>query len=336
MPGLLSPLEICRLRLKNRLVMPPMSLPAANMRGADDRGEVNERHVEHYAARARAGVGLIIVEASHCRLDGIAYRGQPGLHADYVVPGLRQLADAVHQAGSAIAIQIIHAGGKAPRPVIGEQPCAPSALVTPGEGGDLPRALPVLEIRDLVAQYGQAARRAVEAGFDAVEIHGAHGYLLSQFMSPLTNLRDDEYGGDEENRLRFPLAIVRETRRVVGPDYPIFYRFGADDLMEGGITAADGQRIARRLVEAGVDVLDVSGGLGGGGFDRYKEQGFFVPLAHGVKVASGALVVGVGNITEAAYADRVIRAGLVDLVAIGRPLLRDAGWAERALRALAG
>jgi 2,4-dienoyl-CoA reductase-like NADH-dependent reductase (Old Yellow Enzyme family) len=258
---------------------------------------------------------------------------QLGAHCDALVPGLTRLAAAVHEAGAAIAMQINHAGAKATLAVSGSQPAGPSEVSPPG-ATEAPRALTLDEIAGLVDAFAAAARRCVQAGFDAVEVHGAHGYLLSQFLSPVTNRRTDEYGGDEAGRLRFPCVAIAAVRAVVGPDYPVLYRFGANDMIEGGLTQADARRLAPALMSAGADVLDVSGGLGGAGSDRYTEQGYFVPLASSIGKASGALVVGIGNIREPEYADRVIREGLVDMVAVGRAQLEDADWAAKAKVAL--
>jgi NADPH2 dehydrogenase len=332
MAGLFSPLRVRALQLKNRLVLPPMVIPGANLRGANERGGVNEGHIQHYVARAQAGNGLIIVEHSRVQPDGIAHKGQLGIYDDFLTLPLSRLVGAVHAAGAAVCQQISHAGAKSAVAISGKTAVAPSEVPPPGVDAS-PRALSLDEIHQLVIDFGKAARRAVEAGCDAVEIHGAHGYLLSEFLSPLTNHRPDEYGGGN-GRIRFPLEVIREVRRVVGPDYPIFYRFGADDLVPGGLTADDARRIAPELVRAGADVLDVSGGLGGPGSNLFSEQGYFVPLAATVKTASNALVVGIGNITEPEYADRVIREGLVDLVAVGRAQLKDANWARAARQTL--
>ena len=194
----------------------------------------------------------------------------------------------------------------------------------------MPRPLSRDEIAGIVDAFAAAAGRAVAAGFDAVEVHGAHGYLLSQFASPLLNRRQDEYGGDLAGRFRLPLAVLGAVRAQVGTAYPLFYRLGADDLMPGGLTPGDAQAIAPVLQAAGVDVIDVSGGIGGDGSLVYKEQGWFVPLAESVKRASGATVIGVGGIVDPGYADAVVREGRVDLVAVGRAQLKDPEWAAKA------
>ncbi|MHB1416945.1 MAG: NADH:flavin oxidoreductase [Chloroflexota bacterium] len=337
MPGLFDPITIAGLTLKNRLVLPPMGTRRATPEGA-----ITEAHLAHYAARARAGVGLVIVEHSYVEEKGRFVLQQVGVHDDSLIPGLRRLAEAVRQAGAAICLQINHAGAMAQRDVIGEQPVAPSAALPPywtapsPEPADRepPRALTREEIKRIVDLFAKAAERAVAAGFDAVEVHGAHGYLLSEFASPLTNRRTDEYGGSLEGRFRLTMEILREIRSRLGAAYPLLYRFGADDLLPGGLTPADARAIAPRLVEAGADVLDISGGLGGYG-ERFKHEGYFVPLAQGVKQASGATVIGVGNIRDPHYADKVVREGLIDLVAVGRAQLQDADWAAKAAAVLA-
>lgn len=328
MAGLFDPITIGNLRLKNRIVMPPM----ANRMAGDD-GAVLERHIAHYAARAEAQVGLIVVEHAYVERGGRAGETQLGIHDDRLVPGLRRLADAIRAGGAASAIQITHAGGRTTAAVAGRQPIAPSAVADP-MSGETPRSLSVGQIEALAGAFAQAARRAAEAGFDIIEIHGAHGYLLGQFLSPLTNRREDRYGGDLSGRLTFAREVIDAVRRVAGKAFPLFYRLGADDLTPGGLTPADGAEAARLLAAAGIDVIDVSGGYGGTGRDRFTEQGFFVPLAERVRKAAGIPVIGVGNIHDPEYADRVIREGRIDLTAVGRALLSDPLWAEKAAKTL--
>jgi 2,4-dienoyl-CoA reductase-like NADH-dependent reductase (Old Yellow Enzyme family) len=189
------------------------------------------------------------------------------------------------------------------------------------------------EVRNLVRLFGEAARRARRAGFDGVEGHGAHGYLLNQFTSPLTNTRNDEYGSSFEGRIRFPLETVTEVRRAVGSDYLLLYRLGAYDG-EGGVTIAEMQIFARRLVQAGINIIDVSGGLVGPSPDSMTGQGYFLPLAEKIKQAVEVPVIGVGGITDPVFADQAIREGRADLVAVGRALLANPDWALSAKRAL--
>jgi NADPH2 dehydrogenase len=189
----------------------------------------------------------------------------------------------------------------------------------------------------IVEAFVAATHRAIAAGFDFVEIHGAHGYLLNQFLSPLTNHRDDVYGGNLTCRLRLPLQVVRAVRQVVDTNHLLLYRLGASDYLDGGLSESDGQQAAKLLAAAGIDVLDISGGLCGAdlpGWDQ-QSQGYYVPLAAGVRAGVDVPVIGVGGITDPRAADEFIQTGQVDLVAIGRAMLADANWASAA-RALLG
>lgn len=327
MPGLFDPIEIKGLRLKNRLVMAPM---ATNM--ATPEGEVTDRHIKHYSARASGGVGLIVLEHTYVLKNGRAQSVQLGLWDDKLVPGLKRLVDAIHREGSKACIQITHAGCRTTREVIGEQPVGPSDVALPR--GEQPRRLSINEVESIVAAFAESARRAAEAGCDAVEIHGAHGYLVGQFVSPYTNHRVDAYGDGPTGRLRFPTEIVAAIRAVLSENIPIFYRLGVDDGVEGGITPAEARLVAPQLERAGVDVIDISGGIMGPMRGSPDEQGFFVPLAHSIKEAVTVPVIGVGNITEPDFADRVVREGQVDLVALGRKLLSDPSFPTDAAKKL--
>lgn len=326
MPRLFDPIDIKGMRLANRIVMPPMAIDKAT-----DDGEVTDRHLRHYGARARAGTGLLIVEHTYVMRGGRLSKGQLGLDDDRLVSGLRRLADTIHQHGARVALQLTHCGGRGTEVVLGSRPVGPSEVAVPGSS-EIPRSLTVREIEEIVRAFGAAARRAAVAGVDAVELHGAHGFLLSEFLSPYTNRRTDEYGGDEECRLRLPLEVIAEVRRAV--DFPLLYRLGADDMVPGGLTPEDARRIASRLEAAGVDVIDVSGGLAGSGRDRFAEQGFFIPLAQHIKEVVHIPVIGIGNIRDPEFADAVIREGKVDLVAIGRAMLADPEWSLKAAQQL--
>ena len=232
-----------------------------------------------------------------------------------------------------MAIQMNHHGAVAlPNPELGS-PAGPSP-VSPPNGDMVPRELSIEEMRHIVKAFAQAARRLKEAGFDAVEIHSAHGYLGSQFTSPITNRRTDRYGGSLGNRLRLLLEIVAEVRQQVGSDYPLLCRLGAMDMVEGGLTAEDGQHVAAALAEAGVSVIDVSVGFVGADSPEPTGQGYYVPLAEGIRRAVEVPVIGVGGITEPEFADRVVRQGRVDLVAVGTAILNDPQWAAKAVETL--
>ena len=244
-----------------------------------------------------------------------------------MIGGLEELAGSVHALGTPVVVQITHAGGVANSKVIGGTPAGPSAT-------GKTRELKGSEIEALVEEFATAADRAVKAGFDGVELHGAHGFLLNQFFSPLLNKRVDEYGGSLEKRMRFPLMVVEKVRKRVGGRL-LLYRLGADDLATNGTHIEDSVAFAEKLEQSGVDVVDVSGGLCGSEPKQLRGvKGYFVPQAYEIKKAVGVPVIGVGGITEAEYANRLIREGKVDLVAVGRALWKDPKWAEKAVEAL--
>lgn len=325
MPRLRDPLKVGSLELKNRIVMPPMATMLANQRG-----EVTDRLVKHYVERSE-DLGLLIVEHSYVTQRGRVRLNQLGAHSDDLIPGLARLVDAVHENDTPIALQINHAGGTTTGDVCGAKPTAPSPVMHPRRGQELPRQLNRDEIEDVIHSFRDAARRAVKAGFDAVEVHGAHGFLLGQFLSPLTNKRRDEFGGPLENRVRLPGRIIEEIRRDLGSDFPILYRIGVDDMYQGGLTLREGVEAAGMIAERGVDIMDVSGGLVGGRPEGLEGPGYFVPHAAAVNDVVDVPVIGVGGIVTAEEADEIIRSGSVDLVAVGRAILRDPKWATKAL-----
>ncbi len=328
MPGLFDPISIKGLSLKNRLVMPPMATGMAT-----EDGGVTGRHIKHYATRAKGGVGLIILEHTYVSEDGKAHRGQTGLYDDRLIPGLKHLVEVIHAEGAKVIIQLTHAGAKASRIVTGKQPSGPSNIILPNSS-EAPRSLTIPEIKTLIVRFGEAAHRAVEAGFDSVELHGAHGFLLCQFLSPYANQRHNKYGGNLAERLLFPTEVIKEVKNKLGENTPLFYRFGADDMLEGGLTRQEAKLAAQHLEQVGVDVIDVSGGIGGDGQRSFTEQGYFVPLAEGIKEVVKVPVIGVGNITEPEYADRIIREGKVDMVAVGRTLLSNPEFPRQAAQKL--
>ncbi len=334
MSRLLDPIVINGITVRNRIVMAPMNL---NISGPN--GEVSQRQIEHYVTRA-ANIGLVIVEFTFVSRSGKISLGQLGIHTDGLISGLRKLADGIHRAGARVVIQLGHGGSKATKATCGDQPVAPSAIINPNPRHavqmEMPRALSTGEIMGIVQDFGEAAHRAVEAGFDGVELHGCHGFLLNQFMSPFTNHRDDEYGGDSERRLRFPLDVISEVKRRLGNSHLLLYRFPVDDLVPGGLTLEQSLSIAPRVENAGVNVIDISGGLGGSGTARqdWKEQGTFIPMAQRIKEVVRVPVIGVGNITDPGFADKVVKEGRVDMVAIGRALLTDANWSVKAANTL--
>ncbi len=324
MPRLLDPLRIGTLELRNRIVMPPMATELSTREG-----EVTDRLVEHYVARTE-DLGLLIVEHTYVTIEGRLSPRQLGAYSDRLIPGLRRLVETVHADGTTIALQITHAGGATTREACGVQPLAPSSVLHPRRGQELPRALKIEEIKGVIEAFIEAAHRASEAGFDAVEVHGAHGFLLSQFLSPITNRRNDEFGGSLRNRVRLSLDIIEGIKEDLGAGFPLLYRLGAEDMLPGGLTLDEGVRAAQMIAERGVTIIDVSGGLVGSRPLDIKGSGYFVPQAAAVREATDIPVIGVGGIETAIEADNIIRSGRVDLVAVGRAILKEPRWASKA------
>lgn len=321
MVGLLDPLEVKGLTLRNRIVMPPMQTGRATVEGA-----VTDRLIGFYERRS-AALGLLIVEHCYISPRGKLSPKQLGIYDDELIGGLERLAGRIHAVGTPVVVQITHAGGVANRRVIGGEPAGPSATKNC-------RELTRSEIEAIPEEFAVAAERAIKAGFDGVELHGAHGFLLNQFFSPLLNKRGDEYGGSLENRMRFPLMVVEKVREIVGGRL-LLYRLGADDLDPNGTRIEDSAAFALNLQQYGVDIVDVSGGLCGSEPEQLRRvKGYFVPQAYEMKKAVKIPVIGVGGINNAEYADRLVRDGKVDLVAVGRALWKDPKWAEKAIEAL--
>ncbi|HUT75103.1 MAG TPA: NADH:flavin oxidoreductase [Armatimonadota bacterium] len=325
MARLFDPIDLHpSLRLKNRVVMPPM---LRNHAGAD--GVVTQEVIQHYVARADGGVGLIIVEATYVREDGKLSPRQLGISKDTHIEPLSRLAGAIREHGAAAAIQIHHAGGVADPKTIGGHGVAPSADAFPGPDG--PRELTTAEAHQLAALFGAAAGRARAAGFDAVELHGAHGFLVNQFLSPATNHRHDQYGGGPDGRLRFALECVQAMREAAGNDYPIIVRISAIEERPNGLTLEDSCQIARALESAGACAIHVSASLSS---PRDYEPGHLVPLAAGIKQAVSVPIIAVGKLHDPELANRVIEEGRADLVAVGSQLLKQPDWPQRAAAVL--
>lgn len=322
---LYEPFQLKGMDLKNRLVMAPM-----HTKFASETGEVTDRMISYLVERARGGVGLIVLENT-C-IDWIYGRaaGNPvTIHDDLCRSGLSNIALAVHRYGTKIVTQLHHTGRQNLRSNIGGglQPVAPSAVKSQ-IGGDEPRALEETEIEKIIQMYVDAARRTKDAGFDGAELHGAHGYILTQFFSPFTNRRTDKWGGSLKNRARFPVEVVRRIRAEVGKEYPILYRLSAEERIPGGTTLEDTLKLVQMLEEAGVDCFDVTAGI----YDSIEwiytlqgvSPGSLIPLAEAVKKVTEKPVIGVSRLGwDFEYAAKAVNDGSVDLVALGRSLLAD-------------
>lgn len=300
--------------------MPPMQTELATLEGG-----VTDKLIDNYVKRAEA-LGLIIIEHSYITLGGQRHRKQLGIYDDKLIPGLSRLAKSFGPHNTRGIIQLNHAGAKATQET-GIDLVAPSKT-------ENARELSLAEIETLVYSFARAADRAVEAGFDGIEIHGAHGFLINQFFSPLTNHRVDDYGGSLENRMRFPLEVVKAIRERIGTRL-LLYRLGSVDLKMMGTQIKDAQEFAKRLERAGVDIIDVSGGMCGGSPESLaSKQGFFVPQATQIKQVVNVPVIGIGGIRTPEFADSVIREGKADFVAVGRALRDDSDWAIKAVKFL--
>ena len=329
MSYLLKPLQTGTLTLSNRLIMPPMATAKA-----EPDGKVTQALLDYYAEKSAGGyLSLIIVEHSFITLEGKAHAQQLSAADDSMIKGLRKLVDVIHGNGSKTVMQLNHAGSAASEEVTGSTPVAPSAVKNPRQG-TMPLELTHEGIVAIIKAFKDSARRTKEAGYDGVEIHSAHGYLLNQFFSPLTNKRTDEYGGDVNNRIRLHLQVIEAVRAEVGEDFPILLRLGASDFTEGGTTLEDSQIAAQAFEKAGISLLDISGGFSGYNVPGLTGQGFFAPLSEAIKKVVSIPVILTGGITEGQAAEQLLKEGKADLIGVGRALLKDSQWAEKAIKSL--
>ena len=345
-PALLTPLTLRGLTLPNRMVVAPMCQYSVTD------GFVGDYHLVHLGRFALGGFGLVVVEATGVTADGRISHGDVGLWSDEHIPGVARVVDLLHAEGTAAGIQLSHAGAKASsrRPWDGGGPVTPENA-RPGEdpwptvapspvpvddGWPVPHELTVEDMAGIREAFVAATRRSVAAGFDVVEVHAAHGYLLNQFLSPLTNRRTDGYGGSAEARMRFPLEVVEAVRAAWPADRPLFVRVSAVDGSAEGTTLEDTVAFARALAARGVDAVHTSGGGLGGGWAHPIGYGYQVPFAERIRAATEVATVAVGLITEAKQAEEVLARGQADLVALAREAQDDPNWALHAARELTG
>ena len=326
-PHIFSPLTVKNMTIKNRIVMMPMGTNYG-----EQNGEMSFLHINYYEQRAKGGTGLIIVEnASIDSPQGSNGTTQLRIDHDNYLPRLFKFCENIHRYGTKIAIQINHAGASAISSRINMQPVSASDVPSK-EGGEIPRPLSREEILHIVKKYGEAAKRAQTAGFDAVEIHAGHSYLISQFLSPITNKRTDEFGGSVENRTRFCRMVIDEVRKQVGPFFPIMLRLSADELMEGGNTLDDTLEYLDYLQEE-VDIFDVSCGLNGS--IQYQIDANYLPdgwrsyMSKAVKEKFNKPCISMGNIRDPKVAERILADGDADLIGMGRGLIADPAWVNK-------
>jgi 2,4-dienoyl-CoA reductase-like NADH-dependent reductase (Old Yellow Enzyme family) len=340
MPHLFSPIKIKSIEFKNRIGVSPMC------EYSSEDGFANDWHLVHLGSRAIGGAALVFSEATAVSPEGRITASDLGLYKDEHIAKLKQITDFIHQHGAVAGIQLAHAGRKASRVVPwdggaqipsdkpgGWKTLAPSAIPF-AENEEAPLALDKAGIEKVKADFKAAASRALVAGFKVVELHGAHGYLINEFLSPLSNHRTDEYGGSFENRTRFLLEIVDRVKEVWPEEYPLFIRISASDWAEGGWNADDSVALAKLLKDKGVDLVDCSSG---GNVPYAKiplKAGYQVEFSEKVKKESGILTGAVGLITEAKQADTIIQQGQADLIFMARQLLRDPYFPLRAAHQL--
>ncbi|MFI6369936.1 NADH:flavin oxidoreductase/NADH oxidase [Streptomyces sp. NPDC050546] len=347
MTALFEPWTLRDVTIPNRVWMPPMCQYSAAPEGPEA-GVPNDWHFAHYAARAAGGTGLIIVEATAVSPEGRISPYDLGIWNDTQVEAFRRITRFLAEQGTVPAIQLAHAGRKAStdQPWKGGAPVGPDAYgwdsVAPSplafdERHPTPAELTADQIEDIVGQFAAAARRALAAGFEIAEIHGAHGYLINEFLSPYSNHRTDAYGGSYENRVRFALEVVDAVREVWPADKPLFFRISATDWLEdGGWTADDTVRFAADLRAHGIDLLDVSSGGNASDARIPTGPGYQVPFAARVKAETPLPVAAVGLITDVEQAEKILANGEADAVLLGRELLRNPSWARHAARELGG
>ena len=315
---LMQSFRLKNVELRNRIVMAPML-----SRLCYPNGVVSPKLIDYYTERAKGGVGLIIVE--YCYIDekeSKANPGQLGAYDDQLIAGLGDLAEAIQEWGAKAILQICHAGRCTSAKIMGRQPIAPSSM--PSYTGEMAREMTLEEIEGIIESFAEAARRAKIAGFEGVELHGTHGYLLAQFLSPYTNRRTDKYGRD---RGLFALETLDRVRSRVGSDFPVGYRISGDEFVEGGITLPEAKTFAKRLEEKGIDYLHVSAGIIETGqrfiLPMYFPKGALLPLAEGIKSSVNVPVIAVGAIHDPALAEEALQKKRADLIAMGRALIAD-------------
>lgn len=326
---LASPFQFKGLTLKNRVVMPPMCQYSVD---AHD-GTPNDWHFVHYVSRAVGGTGLIIVEMTDVEPDGRISNGDLGLWSDEQIPAYARIVKEVHKYGAKIGIQIGHAGRKAED---AEVPVSSSAIKFPGDVYKTPRALTTEEVQQMVEKFAESARRAVEAGMDTIEVHGAHGYLIHQFHSPLTNQREDQYGRD---LALFGVEVIQAIKKVIPADMPLIMRISAVEYVDDGYGLEHSIELCRRYKEAGIDIFHISSGGEGPIGSRGRpgiHPGYQVPLARAIRQALGVPVIAVGKLDDASLAEATLGNGDADLIAVGRGILHDPYWAIHAIRELSG
>lgn len=321
-----TPLAAGAMTFKNRLIYPPITIAKAS-----PDGKITEESMAYYQEKMRSGsFSLAIVEHCYILQEGKASEGQVSIADDTTVPGLAKLCRIIRGAGTKAVVQLNHAGSCTTPQVTGMGLKGASPVQNPRQGG-VPKEMTKEEIDRVVSAFAEAAGRGKAAGYDGVEIHSAHSYLLNQFYSPLTNRRTDEFGGSLENRIQLHLRVIRAVRKAVGRDYPVFLRLGACDHIAGGNTVKEAIQAAKAFEEAGIDILDISGGMCGYVNPETDAAGYFAQESKAIRTAVSIPVITTGGVTQPEDAERLLKDGAGDLIGAGRVVMRDSEWAGRAI-----
>ncbi|MDF2871908.1 MAG: NADH:flavin oxidoreductase [Anaerocolumna sp.] len=328
MARITTPLKIGNLELTNRLIMPPMATSKAGAQG-----EITPTLLQYYDEKTHGGYfGMVITEHTFVSTDGKSNFNQISSADNSMLSGLCQLSNIIHNNGCPVILQLNHAGSGTKTNVIASQPVAPSAVINPSKADmELPRELKCDEIEKIVSDFANAALRGKQAGFNGVEIHSCHGYLLNQFLSPLTNRRTDEYGGNIKGRIHVHLQVLRAVRKTVGNDFPILFRLGATDNMEGGLSLDDCIMAAKELENEGADMLDISGGMCRYTVPDSENSGYFIKQAKAVKGAVSIPVMLTGGIRTIETAELLLQNNVSDFIGVGRPVFNDSTWVKNAI-----
>jgi 2,4-dienoyl-CoA reductase-like NADH-dependent reductase (Old Yellow Enzyme family) len=330
MKSLFDQTTINGMTLQNRLVR---SATWEGMCDAD--GRPGEKLISLYRDLAHGGVGLIITGYTFVSPEGKQMPGKMGIHRDEFAETMKKMTHAVHDAGAKICIQLVHAGGQTDTANAGQRPMAPSSIKT-DQYPEVPAEMSRKDISAVIAAFQYGARRAQKWGFDAIQIHGAHGYLINQFLSPMTNRRQDEYGGPIENRCRFLLEVYEAIRSEVGPKFPVMIKLNGSDNLNGGFTIEEAVFAAKILDKAGIDCIEISGGTPASGdwnpvrtkIDSQEKEAYNLPLARQIKVAVTCPIMVVGGFRSFTVAEKTIRDSS-DYISMARPFIREPGLAQR-------
>jgi len=323
---LFEPIEIHGMRLKNRFVR-----SATHDACSSERGEITDKTIELYSRLAQGGAGLLVTGFAYVHQSGQQFPNQTAIYSDDFIPGLKKLADKAHEYSAKIAIQLAHSGRISPAVrARGETPLAPSFIENDPYFRDLHREMTTAEIEEIIDAFGQAARRAIEAGFDAVQLHAAHSKLFTQFLSPRSNRRTDQWGGKPENRMRFHIQVTSTVRKAIGQDYPLLIKLGVQDTVEDGLTLAEGCRAAQKLATSGIDAIEVSEGLEKARTHHIRKdikfregEAFYAPWAKQVKEIVSVPVILVGGMRSFDIMERIVQEGYADCISMCRPFIRE-------------